>query len=467
MTVRRPANSFRRRLTLAFVLVAGLAAGALAVGAAIAVANTRQGTFAERARREASRSLALWPDDDPPSALLERLEIIEEPGAPGVVIIGRGGTTASSLDALTPDDVPPRLRRDLRAAEGGAAEQNVRVAGTPYLVVARAVPEHEADAFIFFSREELLQSLRELRITLLIGWAVVTAAAALFGTVVARRTLRPVREAADAAQAVTEGLLATRLPVGGHDEFAHWHAAFNTMVAALEDKLVALEAARDREQRFTADVAHELRTPLGSVVTASSLLAEAAPRLPADVRRPIEILVESADRLHRLVEELLELREIDAGQGLVNVDRIDLCDAVRSAVLAHGWERKVRVDAAGPVVLDVDRWRLDRILVNLVSNAVHHGAPPVIVTVGCTDGAVTVQVCDAGPGIPPSDLPHLFERYYKTSASRTPGSGGSGLGLSIAMENARLLGGRLEVRSELGRGAEFTLVLPVDGEDGS
>jgi two-component system sensor histidine kinase MtrB len=202
---RRPANSFRRRLTLAFVLVAGLAAGALAIGAAIAVTNTRQGTFAERARREASRSLALWPDDGPPSALLDRLEVIEEPGAPGVVIIGRDGATASSLDVLTPDDVPRALRRDVRAAEGGTTEQNIRVAGTPYLVVARSVPGHDAEAFVFFSREELLQSLREFRFTLLVGWAVVTAAAALFGTVVARRTLRPVREAADAAQAVTEG----------------------------------------------------------------------------------------------------------------------------------------------------------------------------------------------------------------------------------------------------------------------
>jgi two-component system sensor histidine kinase MtrB len=254
--------------------------------------------------------------------------------------------------------------------------------------------------------------------------------------------------------------------VSGHDEFAHWHAAFNTMVEALDDKLRALEEARDREQRFTADVAHELRTPLGSVVTASSLLAEATPRLPADIRRPIEILAESADRLHRLVEELLELREIDAGEGVVHVDQIDLSDAVRTTVLAHGWEHKVRVEADGPTVLDVDRWRLDRILVNLISNAVHHGAPPVVVTVGRCDAMVTVQVRDAGPGIPPSDVPHLFERYYKTSASRTPGSGGSGLGLSIAMENARLLGGTLEVRSELGRGAEFTLALPVEGEPG-
>lgn len=465
MSVVRPANTFRRRLTLAFVLVAGLASGALAVGAAIVVTNTRQGTFAERAVREASRSLALWPDGDPPSALLERLEAIEEPGGPGIVVIERDGTGTSSLDVLTPDDVPRSLRREVRDARGGTVEARVRVSGTPYLVVARSLPEHDADAFVFFSREELIQSLRELRFTLLIGWGIVTAASALFGTVFARRTLRPVREAADAAQAVTEGLLATRLPVTGHDEFAHWHAAFNTMVAALEEKLVALEEARDREQRFTADVAHELRTPLGSVVTASSLLSEAAPGLPATVQRPVEILAESADRLHRLVEELLELREIDAGEGMVHVDRIDLSEAVRSAVLAHGWEHEVRVDAQGPAILDVDRWRLDRILVNLISNAVHHGAPPVVVTVGHTDGTATVQVADAGPGIPPSDLPHLFERYYKTSTSRSPGSGGSGLGLSIAMENARLLGGRLDVRSELGRGTSFTLTLPADGED--
>jgi two-component system sensor histidine kinase MtrB len=277
---------------------------------------------------------------------------------------------------------------------------------------------------------------------------------------VARRTLRPVREAADAAQAVTEGLLETRLPVSGNDEFAHWHAAFNSMVAALEEKLADLEEARDREQRFTADVAHELRTPLGSLVTASSLLADADDRVPPDLRRPVEIIIEGADRLHRLVEELLELREIDAGQGLVHVDRIDLAQAVRGAVLAHGWEAVVDVRAEVEPHLGVDRWRLDRILVNLISNAIHHGKPPVVVTIDSDGAFASVSVRDHGSGIPAEDLPHLFERYYKASSSRTPGSGGSGLGLSIATENARLLGGRVDVQSQLGEGATFTVVLP-------
>jgi two-component system sensor histidine kinase MtrB len=158
------------------------------------------------------------------------------------------------------------------------------------------------------------------------------------------------------------------------------------------------------------------------------------------------------------VEELMEISRFDAGSESVSAEPVDLAALVQATIRTRGWERRVGVRAQETVV-DSDRRRLERIVANLIGNALEHGGPNVQVLVGRSGGNAFVEVSDDGPGIDPEHLPHLFERFYKADRSRS--GRGSGLGLAIAIENARLLGGDIEVWSEPGLGSRFRLVLPV------
>jgi two-component system sensor histidine kinase MtrB len=271
--------------------------------------------------------------------------------------------------------------------------------------------------------------------------------------VLARSTLRPVARASDAAHSLAEGLLETRLPVEGQDEFGAWAQSFNEMAAALESKIGELQAAQARERRFTADVAHELRTPLTALMGEAALLQEQLERMPPESRRPAELLIADVARLRRLVEDLMEISRFDAGVESVHAEPVDVAALVQATVRARGWDGRVQIEGDGLRVTSDPR-RLERILANLVDNALEHGGSQVTVHVG--EGEI--EVADDGPGIPPEHLPHLFERFYKADAARS--GSGTGLGLAIAQENARLLGADLEVESGAD-GSRFTLRLPV------
>jgi signal transduction histidine kinase len=468
-TIERFPTGLRRRLAMAFVAVAGVAAGVLAIGAATVVTSYRHHSFRERARVEAAQDIALLDEDAEASSLVLRLQRSEQPGGPDVLVI-EDGVATSSVDTLGGDDVPARLRRLAQRAPGERVEGTTQISGDSFYLVGQRLP-NGAEAYFFFSRTELLRGLSELRVTLIVGWVLVVTAAAVVGTLVARRTLRPVQEAADAARSVTEGLLATRLSVSGNDEFGQWAASFNEMVAALEEKIVALERSRDRERRFNADVAHELRTPLGSLVTAATLAEQHRDDLPAHLQRPADLVVAGARRLHRLVDELLELHRLESGHEVVEREEVDVVDAITTALVAHGWDEPVTLDVqARPLVLS-DRRRIDRIICNLVSNALDHGGSDVTVVVAAEGGAASLAVIDRGPGIAEDHLPHLFDRYFKVNPSRTAPandsntSGGSGLGLAIASEQARLLGGSLAVDSVVGHGSTFTFRIPIIDDD--
>ena len=462
--MQRFPTGLRRRLALMFVIVAGTSAGALAIGASTVVTSYRHHSFRDRAHLEVREDLAILDGSSLGRLLVPRLERSEQPGGPGVLVI-EDGVISSSIETLSEGSVPPALRTAASSQPEVIVDGTTTISGDSYLVLGSRL-SGEAEAYFFFSQADLLRGLTELRVTLLIGWIIVVSAAAVVGTLVARRTLRPVQAAADAARSVAEGLLETRLVVDGDDEFGQWAQSFNEMVGALEEKILALERSRDRELRFNADVAHELRTPLGSLVTAATLVEEHADDLPPHLRRPSELVVAGARRLHRLVDELLELHRLEAGQEIVDPQHVDFAELVSATLSAHGWRDRVTVEAKQRPVVETDRRRVDRIVANLVGNALDHGGGDVTVEISCDDATASLAVRDLGPGIPPDALPNLFERYFKVSRSRTarPGerpSGGSGLGLAIAAEQARLLGGELRVESVLGTGSTFTLELPL------
>jgi signal transduction histidine kinase len=437
--------------------VAAVSAGVLAGGSYLLVREARLRESQNRAVDATSLDVNVLrqsslPRRPSPEAVRRLLATFTTATSETVATVG--GRPVGSV-SLSPAQVPPELVDAV--ALGFLSYQRTSVGGTPYLVVGAPVPGLDVRVYTFFSEARIHGDLRLLGIVLLAGWGGVLLVAGLVGSLLARRTLGPVARASDAARSLAEGLLQTRLPVQSRDEFGAWAASFNQMAEALEAKIADLQEAGERERRFTSDVAHELRTPLTALVGEASLLQEHLDQMPRDARRPAELLVGDVGRLRRLVEDLMEISRLDAGRESVRVEPVDVRALVEATVRARGWQGRVEVSGDG-IVLDTDRRRLERVVGNLVGNAVEHAGRDVVVTVGADGGGAFVEVFDHGPGIRPHDLPHLFERFYKADPSRT--GPGSGLGLSIALENVRLLGGDIRVESEVGAGTRFTVSLP-------
>jgi signal transduction histidine kinase len=427
----------------------GLTAVALAAGSYFVVRHNLLSDSVNSSAKQARKNLRLAPTYLPDTQGL--LNAYKGIGGFETVGLARGQAFSSSF-RLGRKQVPPGLRDLVRRGELGY--QRETVAGTRYLVVGGRAENDEL--YFFFSEQGLRHELAVLRNILLGGGGLLVLLAVLAGAVLARQTLRPVARASAAAHSLAEGLLETRLPVEGQDEFGSWAQAFNEMASALEAKISALSAAQARERRFTADVAHELRTPLTALVGEASLLSEHLERMPDQSRRPAELLIADVGRLRRLVEELMEISRLDAGAESVQPEAVDVTAAVRTILGARSWDGRVQLDAEKTIVT-TDPRRLERIVANLVGNALEHGGDSVVVRVGRDGTRAFVEVADQGPGIPPEHLPHLFERFYKADPARS--GPGSGLGLAIAQENARLLGGQIDVRSEPGKGTRFTLRL--------
>ncbi|MDP9071470.1 MAG: HAMP domain-containing histidine kinase [Actinomycetota bacterium] len=448
---------FRARLTLAFVIVAAASAGVLALTSFVLVRQYRFRTFATHAEREAR--LGLIAASRPVSAANFSGLLTEYQRRGGFHAVAVDDELVfSSSPSLGREDIPDGMLGELRAGE--LVERTIEVDDHPYLVVGGVPTSGSAQFIFFFSREQLLDGLAELRNVLAVGWLISVGGAAVFAQAIARRTLRPVRAAADASQSLAEGLLEARIEPDSDDEFGAWAHTFNRMADALEARIDALGQAAERERRFTSDVAHELRTPLSGMVSAASLVEEQLPDLDPGSRRPLELLIDDVRRLQRLVLELLELARLDAGQADVHLEPLSLENALRS--VARSWDGGTAVD----VKVDdglwamADRSRFSLVVRNLVANARHHASGEgVEVRATRQGGNAVIEVLDRGPGIPDVDLPHIFERFYKGDRARS--GGGSGLGLAIAFENARAQGGSLDACTREGGGACFRFILPA------
>ncbi len=438
----------RRRLAVAFVLVGGLSAGALALGSYLVVRHSLLTDSTDRALTQAHVNLDLARSTlhGNPADLTSLLHLYaSRPGFVTVAVLdGRHRTGTLPIPASLHRLV---ARRDL-------AYQRETVAGTPYLVVGAPTSDRGTRLYFFFDERSVWHDLGLLARILIAGWIVVVLVSAVVGLLLARRTLAPVAQASAAARSLAEGLLDTRLPTGGADEFGAWAASFNGMAEALGSKITELSDARERERRFTADVAHELRTPLTALVNEAVLLRRHATEMPPDAARLSELVATDVARLRRTAEDLMEISRLDAGTEPVHPEPVAAADAVRAMVAARGWTGVVRIEGSGRVVTDVRR--LERVLVNLIGNAIEHGGGACRVRIG--DHARRFDVADDGPGIPAEHQGRIFDRFAKVDPARA--GAGSGLGLAIAADNARLLGGAVEVESSSGRGATFTVTLP-------
>lgn len=449
-----PVRSLGRRLTVAFVLVAGISTAALAVASFALVRQSRLDDALRRAEVEARYGLTLAANSrfargrpDPASFLPS----YESRGVHAVLLVG---DRRFSSDPRFRPPIPSDVRQ--LAGRGVLAYRRVETEGVPFLVVGGRPPDSDALLFMFFSEARIERDLGQLRAVLIAGWATIVVVAALVGRSLARRTLDPVTRASEAARALAEGLLDTRLPLEGTDEFGAWAASFNEMAAALEAKITALSEAEARERRFTADVAHELRTPLAALVAEASMLRDHLDLMPPPARRVAELVAHDVARLRRLVDDLMEISRLDAGKEPVALEPVDLAALVESVVRARGWT-DVKMEL-GPARINTDPRRVERIVANVVGNAVEHAGVGIVVRVASSGDGAVVDVLDRGPGIAAADVAHLFDRFYKADPARS--SAGSGLGLAIAMENAKLLGGTITVSPREGGGTRFTISIP-------
>ncbi|MER6053399.1 HAMP domain-containing sensor histidine kinase, partial [Streptomyces sp. NPDC001793] len=407
----------------------------------------------------------------------------------GVDREGKECAATTDKDLLTLTVVPQSLRNAVDQVrpvdENNHAThhlywQRKEVGDVPYLVAGAKVIGGGPTGYMMKSLSTERQDLTSLGWSLGIATALALVGSALLAQAAATTVLRPVQRLGHAARQLGEGRLDTRLRVTGTDELADLSRTFNRTAERLQQRVEELSGREAASRRFVADMSHELRTPLTAITAVTEVLEEEADSLDPMIAPAVQLVVSETRRLNELVENLMEVTRFDAGTARLVLDDVDVADQVTACIDARAWLDAVELDADRGVMARLDPRRLDVILANLIGNALKHGGSPVRVSVrtepaegapeeagaGPSAGApagdeLVIRVRDHGPGIPEEVLPHVFDRFYKASASR-PRSEGSGLGLSIAQENAHIHGGRISAANDPEGGAVFTLRLPRD-----
>jgi two-component system sensor histidine kinase MtrB len=371
------------------------------------------------------------------------------------------------------------LPSDLRAAVdgGGQAWRYALVPDSdgvpqPTLLIGAAVPTtttgQQIELYYAFPLDQEEESLSLIRSTVIISGVALTLFVVGIGVLVTRLVVDPVRRAAGIAQRLAEGQLEERMTVRGEDDLARLATSFNAMADSLQRQITQLEGLSQLQQRFTSDVSHELRTPLTTVQMAADVLHDAREDFAPHVARSAELLRAELDRFEGLLTDLLEISRYDAGAAVLDSEQVDL-GALIARVVAGMWALAERHESElvvnrpdGDIIAEVDARRVERILRNLVGNAIEHGAgKPIEITLAANRTAAAVTVRDFGVGLSSAEAQHVFDRFWRADPSRVRTVGGSGLGLSISLEDARLHGGWLQVWGQPGAGAQFRLTLPL------
>jgi len=329
------------------------------------------------------------------------------------------------------------------------------------------VPVSYYQLYYFFPLTQVQQSLAQIQRTLLLGGIALVFLFSGIAALVTRWVVTPVRYAARGAQRLAAGNLDERMPVRGVDELAALAASFNEMATSLQEKMTALQDLSQVQRQFVSDVSHELRTPLTTIKIAADVLHSSRDQLDSPAARSAELLQSQLERFEALLGDLLEVSRYDANVAVLDPEPVDICDLARHAAdvaqqLAERRGAKIEFRLpAEPCVAEVDRVRVERILRNLLVNAVEHGeGRDAVVTVAGDSAAVAVAVRDYGIGLAAGEERLVFERFWRADPARARTTGGTGLGLAIALEDARIHGGWLEAWGEEGRGSVFRLTLP-------
>lgn len=385
-----------------------------------------------------------------------------------------GGTPQQQISTGPIQEVPEELRRFV--ARNQVSYQFATVAdpdgyhGRALIIGSPSAEIPTLQTYLIFPLANEERSLSLMRGTMLIGGVVLLVLLAAITALVTRQVVLPIRSAARIAGRFADGRLKERMLVRGEDDMARLAQAFNEMAESLSNQINELAEFGNLQRRFTSDVSHELRTPLTTVRMAADLIHGSSDDLDPALARSSELLVTELDRFEGLLNDLLEISRHDAGVAELQVESLDVRMCARAAIstvrhLAKESGVEVVIDMPEePLVAEVDPRRVERVLRNLLANAIDHseGKPVLIRMRGDLDAnAVAVIVRDQGVGLRPGEEKLVFNRFWRSDPSRMRRSGGTGLGLSISVEDANLHEGKLEAWGEIGIGASFRLTLPL------
>jgi heavy metal sensor kinase len=386
-----------------------------------------------------------WQSDPVERARL--FDAVDSPAGFYFVVWGKDGRVVDNSD---PDkDIPqPRREPPRNARTRGTARELIQF--TPRgetVLVGRSIARETAD-------------MRRLGLLLLVSGAGILAVGLIGGSFVATRALRPIESISNVALKIASGDLAQRIPNTENE------SELGRLVSILNSTFARLEAAFSEQVRFTTDVSHELRTPV-AVIVSQTQTALARERSAADYKGTIEACQRAAQRMRGLIESLLQLARLDAGQEKLNLADVDLAKTTEECVaMLHplAAEKSITLSSeTQPTPCHADSERIGQIITNLLTNAIQY--TPVngkaIVRTELAGGMALISVIDNGPGIPAEDLPRVFNRFYRVEQSRSRDKGGSGLGLAISRGIVNAHGGTLEVSSTPGAGTTFTIRLPA------
>ncbi len=307
--------------------------------------------------------------------------------------------------------------------------------------------------------------------TIRVMWISVAALLVILGFVtwaVMRWVLSPVRQASANARQLADGEFDTRMEVRGSDEIAQLATSFNQMAESLETQFTQMERISKVQTEFVSAVSHELRSPVTTVRMAGQLIYDNRDDLPPSLKRAAELQYNQLLNLDATLADLLEISRYDAGGVTLATELANIGDLVEEVIevsepLAHSNGVRVTYEASGDTTAEIEPRRVRRLARNLLVNALEHAeGRPVNVVVTANDTAVAIMVQDHGIGISDEQIRHVFDRFWRADSSRVRKSGGTGLGLTIAREDAQIHGGTLEVAGELGVGSTFLLTLPKE-----
>ena len=377
------------------------------------------------------------------------------------------------------DSVSPELQAAVAASPGQQRVQMSEVElgrkSLPAVIVGSVVEVPTAgayDLYFIYPMEQEVATMGLIGNSFVVAGIILTLLVGAVAWVVTRQVVAPVRRAGEVAQRLSAGKLNERMATRGEDDLALLATSFNGMADSLQSQIRQLEGLSAVQQRFVSDVSHELRTPLTTIRMAVDVIHESREDFEPTVGRSAELLAGELDRFEDLLADLLEISRFDAGAAALDVEPVDLRGTIARVVeatrpLAERRGRGVTVHPpADPAEAEVDERRVERILRNLVVNAIEHGeGRPVDLQVAVGQDAVAVVVEDHGVGLRPGEAANVFTRFWRADPARARTTGGTGLGLSISLEDARLHNGWLQAWGARGVGSRFRLTLPQRAGD--
>jgi len=377
-------------------------------------------------------------------------------------------------DQLTISVIPPELRKAVQ--ESGkdqfwaSTEIPVGTEDRPGIAVGNKVTFNGTvyELYLIYDLNTAQKTLDEIQNVLLAGGAVLVLIIGAIAWYVTRNVVSPVSHAAVVSEKLAAGQLQERMVVKGEDEVARLGASFNHMAASLQEQITQLATLSQMQQRFVSDVSHELRTPLTTVRMAAEVLYDARHDFDPINKRSAELLYNQVERFQSLLADLLEISRFDAGVAVLDAEPTDILQLVANVVedaqpVAAEYGSEVTINSREEsVVVEMDDRRIERILRNLVLNALEHSeGKPVNISVAANDTAVAVAVRDHGIGMTQAEAARVFDRFWRADPARARTTGGSGLGLSIAAEDTKLHNGWLQAWGSKGTGSNFRLTLPL------